>query len=135
PPGGSMKRTDMKRTETARQRRQTGPNRSPCRRIRLQVELLEDRNLLSGNAIVTENQLAGTPQSTWGVNGAGDASILGFATDISVNHGQTVSFKIDDYANKAYHIDIYRMGYYQGNGARLVTTIPSSQTLRQVQPA
>ena len=27
------------------------------------------------------------------------------------------------------------MGYYQGNGARLVATIPSSQTLRQVQPS
>ena len=31
-------------------------------------------------------------------------------------------------AKAPYHIDIYRMGYYQGNGARLVTTIPSSQT-------
>ena len=34
----------------------------------------------------------------------------------------------------AYHIDIYRIGYYQGNGARLVATIPSSQTSVQVQP-
>src|SRR2546429_2764439 len=121
----------MKSTARACQRRQTRPN-GGSRHARLEVERLEERNLPS---IVTENQLPGTPQSTWGVNGAGDASILGFATDISVNHGQTVSFKVDDYANKAYHIDIYRMGYYQGNGARLVTTIPSSQTLRQVQPA
>jgi hypothetical protein len=72
---------------------------------------IEDRTLLSGNAIVTENQLPGTPQSVWGISGAGDPSILGFATDISVNHGQTESFKIDDYANAPYHIDIYRMGY------------------------
>ena len=34
----------------------------------------------------------------------------------------------------AYQINIYRIGYYQGNGARLVATIPSSQTLVQVQP-
>jgi hypothetical protein len=97
------------------------------------VEILEQR-LAPANAIVTENQLTGTPQSVWGVTGAGDATIQGFATDISVNHGQTINFKINDTANASYHIDIYRMGYYQGNGARLVTAIPSSQTLRQVQP-
>ena len=45
------------------------------------------------NAIVTENQLAGTAQSTWDVSGAGDLTIQGFATDISVNKGETVRFK------------------------------------------
>jgi hypothetical protein len=104
-----------------------------CRRLRL--EALEDRTLLSANPIVAENLLPGTPQSVWGVSGGGDPSILGFATDVSVNHGQTISFKIDDYANAPYHIDIYRLGYYQGNGARLVTTLSQSQVLQQVQPA
>ena len=47
------------------------------------------------NAIVCENSKAGTDQSIWDVSGAGDASIQGFATDISVNHGETVHFKID----------------------------------------
>ncbi|HZY83378.1 MAG TPA: N,N-dimethylformamidase beta subunit family domain-containing protein, partial [Gemmataceae bacterium] len=86
------------------------------------------------NAISAENQLPGTPESTWSV-GAGDPSIQGFATDMSVNHGQTVSFKVNDSALAPYHIDVYRLGYYQGNGARLVTTIPSSQALEQSQPA
>src|SRR5438874_1525176 len=96
--------------------------RKPIRKVRspqtpLGVEALEERTLLSStNPIVAENQLPGTPQSVWGVSGAGDPSHQGFATDISVNHGQTESFKIDDYANASYHIDIYRMGYYQGNG-------------------
>src|SRR2546429_6026901 len=121
----------MKSTARACQRRQTRPN-GGSRHARLEVERLEERNLPS---IVTENQLPGTPQSTWGVNGAGDASILGFATDISVNHGQTVAFKITDHATAPYHIDIYGMGSYQGNGARLVTTLSGSQVLRQVQPA
>ena len=49
--------------------------------------------------------------------------------------GQTVSFKINDTANASYHVDIYRMGYYQGNGARLVATIPSAQVVKKVQPA
>jgi methionine-rich copper-binding protein CopC len=110
-------------------------NRSAVVERAARIEGLEQRLLLATNAITVENQLPGTPQSTWDVNGAGDATIRGFATDISKNVGQTISFKINDTANAAYHIDVYRMGYYQGNGARLVATIPSSQTLRQVQPA
>src|SRR5438105_9180275 len=93
---------------------------APPAACRPRVEHLEDRVVPSGNPIVAENQLPGTPQSTWGVSGAGDATIQGFATDISVDHGQTVSFKVNDSARAPYHVDIYRLGYYQGNGARLV---------------
>jgi len=103
-------------------------------RARLGLEVLEDRLAPSVNPIVAENQLPGTPQSVWGINGAGDPSIQGFATDISVNHGQTISFKINDLQSAPYHIDIYRMGYYQGNGARLEATLSQSQVLKQVQP-
>ena len=39
------------------------------------------------NAIAAENALAGNPSSQWDVTGAGDASIQGFGTDISVNKG------------------------------------------------
>src|ERR1700690_3350103 len=85
------------------------------------------------NAIVAENCLPGTPQSTWDVSGAGDASIQGFTTDISVNQGQTVSFKINTNASN-YKLDIYRMGYYGGAGARLVTSVTPSAHLPQTQP-
>src|SRR5207249_11871533 len=51
------------------------------------------------------------------------------------SHGQTISFTVNDTAQAPYHIDIYRMGYYQGNGARLVATIDSTHTLWQVQPS
>ena len=63
-----------------------------------------------------ENSLPGTPQSVWD-SGTGDASIQGFATQMSVNVGQTIQFKINT-PSTAYHIDIYRLGYYRGNGAR-----------------
>src|SRR6478752_9327875 len=46
------------------------------------------------NPIVCENQQPGNPASEWDITGAGDANIQGFATDISVDQGQTVSFKI-----------------------------------------
>src|SRR5258706_5120721 len=75
------------------------------------------------NPIVTENALAGTPKSTWDITGSGDASIQGFATDISVNKGQTVHFKIETNPVATFTITIYRLGYYQGNGARQITTL------------
>ena len=86
------------------------------------------------NPIVCENSKAGNPQSEWDVSGAGDPSIQGFSTDISVNHGQIVYFKIDT-PSTAYHLDIYRMGYYAGDGARKVATVQPSATLPQTQPS
>src|SRR3954465_769668 len=84
------------------------------------------------NAIEAENCLPGT--SGWQISGSGDSTIQGFATDISYNVGQTVSLKVNTSA-RAYRIEIYRMGYYQGNGARLIATISPSVTLPQTQPA
>ena len=47
------------------------------------------------NAIEAENCLPGNPPSEWDVSGAGDPTLQGFATDISVDQGETVSFKVD----------------------------------------
>jgi hypothetical protein len=85
------------------------------------------------NAIVTENQQSGAPMSQWDLSGPGSTSFQGFTTDISVNHGSTVFFKIQAGTNN-WRIDIYRLGYYQGNGARLVTTIPMSGIRSQPTP-
>ena len=54
---------------------------------------------------------------------------------MSVNAGQTESFKINTPAT-SYHIDILRVGYYQGDGARKVVSgmLPTA-TLPQSQPA
>jgi hypothetical protein len=86
-----------------------------------------------GNPIACENSLPGNPSSEWDINGAGDTSIQGFATSISVNVGQTVFFKVKT-AVSAYRLDIYRMGYYGGMGARKVVTVQPSATLPQSQP-
>ncbi len=88
------------------------------------------------NAIVAENCLPGNPDSEWDVStsDAGDPTLQGFATDISVNQGSTVNFKIKTDA-RAYVINIYRMGYYGGMGARKVASISPSVSLPQTQPA
>src|SRR5882672_6825363 len=85
------------------------------------------------NPIVLENQKPGNPESEWGIDGAGDSNIEGFATDISVNHGTTVSFKIDTDSNN-YRIDIYRLGYYGGMGARKVATLQHTGVQNQPAP-
>src|SRR5258708_7518025 len=86
------------------------------------------------NPIVCENSLPGNPSSQWSVNGTGDPTIAGFTTNMSSNLGDTVNFKINPTAT-AYTINIYRMGYYGGMGARLVASILPSVSLPQAQPA
>jgi len=86
------------------------------------------------STIVQENAQTGSPSGDWDVSGAGDPSIQGFATDISVNKGDTVSFKVKTSSNN-YRLDIYRLGYYGGAGARLVApNIIPSAALPQTQP-
>jgi hypothetical protein len=78
---------------------------------------------IAQNAITIENSLQGSPKSEWDISGAGDLSIQGFSTDISVNNGQTIYFKIK--SPVAYTITIYRLGWYNGDGARLVSATNS----------
>ena len=85
------------------------------------------------NDIVAENCKPGNNSSEWDIPGKGDPEIQGFATDISVNQGDTVEFKVDTAATD-YKLDIYRMGYYGGDGARLVDTVQPSASLPQDQP-
>jgi hypothetical protein len=88
------------------------------------------------NPVACENSKPGDPPSNWDLSShdAGDPSIQGFASDISFNKGQTVRFKISTPA-QAYSIDIYRMGYYGGQGARKQATVSPIATLPQTQPA
>jgi hypothetical protein len=85
------------------------------------------------NRIVAENCKPGNPSTEWDVNGSGDVKIQGFATDISVNAGDTISFKVES-SSPAYRIDVYRLGYYGGTGARQVASIKPAVPLPQSQP-
>ena len=101
------------------------------------------------NPIACENALNGAPQTEWDVappneifsnppgvtpdatcgitpNAPHAPCISGFATDISVNRGSTIAFKVDAKYPRTnnFHIDIYRLGYYtNGSGARYITTV------------
>ena len=83
----------------------------------------------SGNAIACENSKPGSPASEWEIDGAGDPGLQGFATQFSVDVGETESFKVKTTAS-SYTIDIYRLGWYGGDGARKVASVtptPRSQ--------
>jgi N,N-dimethylformamidase beta subunit-like protein/uncharacterized protein DUF4082/purple acid phosphatase-like protein len=84
------------------------------------------------NPVACENTLPGN--TGWNITGSGDTTIQGYATDISVNVGGTVTFKVKTTASN-YRLDIYRMGYYGGAGARLITSVNPSVSLPQTQPA
>src|SRR3954465_4903562 len=83
------------------------------------------------NPVACENALPGASPSDWYVADAGDATIQGFGTAMSVNRGDTIDFKIKS-ATANYRIDIYRLGYYGGDGGR---AIPSHVSPTPTPPA
>jgi hypothetical protein len=111
-----------------------------CRCSALLLALVVSSNAYSScaapaNDIERENCLPGSPSAEWDIPtfDKGDITIQGFATDISVNRGSTVRFKVKTPAT-AWRLDIYRLGYYGGDGARKVATVNPSVQLPQTQP-
>ena len=86
------------------------------------------------NPVQCENELPGTPESVWDTPGSANSTIAGFADPFSVNLGQTISFKISSPAT-SYKIDIYRIGYYGGDGARLEASVTPNISVSQKQPS
>jgi hypothetical protein len=87
-----------------------------------------------GNLIACENAKQGSPSTEWDKLSGGGQTIEGYPAEFSVNAGETVHFKINTPARN-YSIDIYRMGYYGGDGARKIATIVPSAGLPQSQPS
>lgn len=83
------------------------------------------------SVIACENLKPGADPDTWEIEGFGDPTIQGFATNMSVNKGETVSFKINAPSNN-YRVDILRIGYYNGDGARVVKAnlAPTGQSVQ-----
>src|SRR6202171_6170686 len=82
--------------------------------------------MAQSNPIVTENQQPGTSnwQIPWGLS-ADDVTgqIKGYASATSVNKGQNITFHVSVNPAQTYTIDVYRMGWYQGLGGRLMEHI------------
>ncbi len=75
------------------------------------------------NAIVLENQKLGT--SSWQIGDgelATNNEIAGFGDASSVNKGQALNLKVSLAQAGQYAVDVYRLGYYNGTGGRLITS-------------
>jgi hypothetical protein len=80
------------------------------------------------NAIQVENSKPGSPGWAAGLKDSStqvtNAPIQGYASEISVLPGQAVHVHVDVHPAARYRIDVYRLGWYGGSGARLLACIP-----------
>jgi Bacterial Ig-like domain (group 3)/Fibronectin type III domain len=84
------------------------------------------------NAIQIENSQPGDPN--WGdvTEPPTPAAISGYGSQISVNHGQSIDFYVTTTAASV-QMDVYRMGWYGGAGARLMQSLGSFPGVNQPQ--
>ena len=81
------------------------------------------------NPVVIENQQTGTTLwqlgDLYGRKYSTDAvgQIKGYASAVSVNKGETITFHVSTNTAQTYTIDVYRMGWYGGLGGRLMQHI------------
>ena len=80
----------------------------------------------SANPVITENLQTGTTAWQIGddfgrpVSSDSIRQINGYASAASVNKGQNITFYVTVNSAQTYTIDVYRMGWYQGTGGRLM---------------
>lgn len=87
------------------------------------------------NPIVIENQQPGT--SSWKMSQAAndtDMQIKGFASLTSVNQGGQIDFYVHVNPAQSFEINVYRMGWYAGQGGRLMQSIGPLTGIRQPTP-
>jgi hypothetical protein len=84
------------------------------------------------NPVVVENQQPGT--TAWQLTSVGTDSvgqIKGYASATSVNKGQPITFYVSVNPAQTFTIDVYRIGWYQGLGGRLLQHVAGLQGTHQ----
>lgn len=80
----------------------------------------------TGNAIVRENANSGSSSWMIPVNRESKTQIQAYASATSIDPGGKISFYVSTQIdNTSYKIQIFRLGWYQGLGGRLMLTTPS----------
>jgi hypothetical protein len=91
--------------------------------------------------IAAENALTGTARATWDLaspNLGGVSTLQGFVDGFTVDKTGTVNFKIAQSDAAGWSAELFRLGYYNGDGARSYGTITPSGgqvTASQAQPS
>lgn len=121
--GGSQARGGADRP---RARPRSAPDRPATTRLSDGVTVPTSEEIVAENAKTGTAWWITTPQN------AGD--IEGFASQVSAVAGDRVTLFVSTKANQ-FHVEAYRMGYYQGIGARKVWQSAAIAGLRQPPPA
>lgn len=79
--------------------------------------------------IQLENARPGT--AAWQSPQAPAPSVEAYTSEVSAVPGQTIQFHVSTTPAALYTIEVYRLGWYQGLGARLVGCVPSCDTTLQ----
>ncbi len=82
-------------------------------------------------AIIAENARTGT--AWWVTTNQNAGDIEGYADQVSAQVGETVTLRVNTKAS-TFHVEAFRMGYYQGIGARRVWTSAEVPGSRQAAP-
>jgi len=130
--------------EIARRQLALGAAGITCQKLG-EAEVMADAGitdiLVPYNIVGAENALTGTARATWDLtspNLGGVSTLQGFADGFSTNRTGTVSFKIAQSDTAGWTADVYRLGWYGGDGARLYANLTPSGgqvTSSQAQPA
>jgi N,N-dimethylformamidase beta subunit-like protein len=80
--------------------------------------------LAAGNPIPAENAQQGTTE--WAGPDVRGTAIQGYSSEVSVAPGQTIHFHISTQPAEAYHVHVFRLGWYGGLGGRLLACIPAA---------
>jgi hypothetical protein len=84
------------------------------------------------NSIYLENQQTGT--TAWKITNQGTTEIAGYATESSVNRGESLPIKVSVAQAGTFQIDVYRLGYYGGKGGRLMASTGALNGITQPAP-
>ncbi len=86
----------------------------------------------AANPIQIENAKPGA--TDWVMFSEAQGEIEGYGSVTSVNQGQSISFFVNTIA-PTYNIDIFRLGWYGGRGARRVAATVTRTGIRQIIPS
>jgi N,N-dimethylformamidase beta subunit-like protein len=77
------------------------------------------------NPIQTENAQPGAAPATWLEPAYPPTSIEGYASEVSVLPGDQVHLHVSTQEGYRYRVEVYRLGWYAGFGARLLACLPA----------
>lgn len=81
-------------------------------------------------SVAAENALPGT--AAWAYHAESDKTLIqGYAGQASAAPGEIVPLYVSAPSSKMYAIEVYRLGWYQGRGGRLMQTIPNQMGMNQ----